>query len=73
MGFIEMPPQIVRRAAYKVGGLAALARILGIRHTAFYRWRRVPAERVLSIEKATGISRHELRPDLYPEEEEEIR
>ncbi|UUX38862.1 helix-turn-helix domain-containing protein [Burkholderia contaminans] len=27
----------------------------------------VPAERVLAIEAATGISRHELRPDLYPE------
>jgi DNA-binding transcriptional regulator YdaS (Cro superfamily) len=27
---------------------------------------RVPAERVLSIEAATGVPRHELRPDLYP-------
>lgn len=30
--------------------------------------RKVPALRVLSIEKATGIPRHTLRPDLYPEE-----
>ncbi|HGM5182253.1 TPA: transcriptional regulator [Pseudomonas aeruginosa] len=27
---------------------------------------RVPAELVLPIEAATGVSRHELRPDLYP-------
>jgi DNA-binding transcriptional regulator YdaS (Cro superfamily) len=26
----------------------------------------VPAERVLVIEKLTKVSRHELRPDLYP-------
>ncbi len=27
--------------------------------------RRVPAERVLDIEKVTGISRHDLRPDVF--------
>lgn len=43
----------------------ALARILGIKHTAMYSWKRVPAERVLDIERASGISRHELRPDIY--------
>lgn len=36
------------------------------------RWetgaRRVPAERVVEIARVTGISRHELRPDLYPQE-----
>lgn len=32
---------------------------------------RIPAERVLTIEQATGglVTRHELRPDLYPIEE----
>jgi len=29
----------------------------------------LPAELVLATEKATGISRHDLRPDLYPREE----
>lgn len=28
----------------------------------------LPAELVLPTEKATGISRHALRPDLYPRE-----
>lgn len=27
--------------------------------------RRVPAERVLEIESMTGVSRHELRPDVF--------
>lgn len=32
------------------------------------RWERgrVPAERVLDVERVTGVPRHELRPDLYP-------
>src|SRR5262249_44030735 len=30
-------------------------------------WLRVPAERVLSVEAATGVSRATLRPDLYAE------
>lgn len=29
----------------------------------------LPAEFVLATEKATGISRHDLRPDLYPRDE----
>lgn len=31
----------------------------------------VPAERVLDIEKLTGVSRHDLRPDLYPRSEQQ--
>lgn len=30
----------------------------------------LPAEFVLATEKAVGISRHDLRPDLYPREED---
>lgn len=30
--------------------------------------RELPAEFVLPAEKATGISRHDLRPDIYPRE-----
>lgn len=30
----------------------------------------LPAEHVLETEKATGISRHELRPDIYPREDQ---
>lgn len=30
---------------------------------------RPPAERVLDIERLTGVPRHELRPDIYPPDE----
>lgn len=43
-----------------------IARGLGITHGAVSQWKRVPAERVLDVERLTGISREELRPDLYP-------
>jgi DNA-binding transcriptional regulator YdaS (Cro superfamily) len=44
--------------------------MFGIVKTTAMRWEdgRVPAERVLEIERKTGISRHELRSDLYPAE-----
>lgn len=48
---------------------SALAGELGISTSAVWQWRRVPAERVIEVEKFTGIPRHELRPDLYPVEE----
>ncbi|CDP50684.1 hypothetical protein [Devosia sp. DBB001] len=57
--------QIVEEAAGKVGGLVALATELGIKHQALYSWKRVPADRVLEIERITGVSRHELRPDVF--------
>ncbi len=56
---------IVERAAEKAGGVVSLARELGIKHNALYSWNRVPAERVLDIERITGISRHEQRPDIF--------
>jgi len=68
-----MAIEIVERAAEQVGGLAELARRLGIKHTAFYRWKSVPPRRVLQIEKLTGIPREEMRPDLYPPNEKRKR
>src|SRR5258708_21284416 len=47
------------------GGVSALARKIGISQTSSSNWPRVPAERVLSVESATGIDRAILRPDLY--------
>lgn len=57
---------IVQKGAEKVGGLGKLAEALGIAHQSFYSWNEVPPRRVLAFERATGISRHEIRPDLYP-------
>ena len=47
------------------GGVGALARKIGISQPSISNWPRVPAERVLSVESATGIDRAILRPDLY--------
>src|SRR5687767_7509462 len=56
-----------------VGGQAQLARAIGVSQPSVWHWlnkaERVPAEYVIPIETATGgkISRHDLRPDLYPD------
>lgn len=49
-----------------------LARSLKVNKSSITLWtlRRVPAERVLEVEKLTGISRHDLRPDIYPAPEQ---
>jgi TorA maturation chaperone TorD len=62
-----------------VGGQAKLARILGVSQPNVWHWlhksERVPGEYVLKIEEATGgrVSRHDLRPDLYPESMTQVR
>jgi TorA maturation chaperone TorD len=48
-----------------VGGVSELARKLGISQPSVSGWTRVPPERVLAVEEATGIDRATLRPDLY--------
>lgn len=53
------------RAIDKAGGVAELARKIGIAQPSVSNWSRVPAQRVIAVEAATGISRRELRPDLY--------
>jgi DNA-binding transcriptional regulator YdaS (Cro superfamily) len=58
----------LQQAIERVGGRRELARLLGISHQAIAHWRRVPAERVLIIERLTGVTRHALRPDIYPKE-----
>lgn len=60
----------IQRAARAAGGQSALARRVGVQPQSVNLWvrhGRVPAERVLAVEAATGVPRHELRPDLYPE------
>lgn len=48
------------------GSRARLAAEIGITPGAVSQWERVPVERLLEIERVTGIPRSELRPDLYP-------
>lgn len=47
------------------GGVTELARRIGIAQPSVSKWDRVPAERVVSVEHATGVSRARLRPDLF--------
>src|SRR5271169_6392711 len=50
------------------GGVTEVARRIGISQPSVSNWSRVPAERVLSVEAATGVARAILRPDLYGEQ-----
>jgi DNA-binding transcriptional regulator YdaS (Cro superfamily) len=47
------------------GMQAEIARGLGLTRAAITKWQRVPAERVVAVEKITGIPRQLLRPDLW--------
>lgn len=51
------------------GGQAALARALGVTPQAVSQWvkgtRPVPPRHAIAIELATGVSRHDLRPDIF--------
>lgn len=47
------------------GNKKKLSLHLGISSQALTKWKRVPAERVLDVEAFTGVSRHDLRPDVY--------
>lgn len=60
----------IEKAAAAVGSKSELARRLGVKVQSIQQWTRIPAERVLDVERVTGIPRHKLRPDLYPLERE---
>jgi DNA-binding transcriptional regulator YdaS (Cro superfamily) len=62
----EAPEEALAEAKQKAGSGHALARLLRLTPSAINQWKRVPAERVLAVEAATGVSRSRLRPDLYP-------
>lgn len=46
-------------------GPQELGKALKISRQAVAKWTRVPAERVVDVERATGIPREKLRPELY--------
>src|SRR5215470_1647904 len=62
-----MRDQGLEQAVRAVGGVSELARQIGISQPSVSNWTRVPAERVLVVEAATGVDRALLRPDLYAE------
>ncbi|WP_024816610.1 YdaS family helix-turn-helix protein [Methylopila sp. 73B] len=67
----QTPTEALLLAIDRARGQTALARKIGtIQQNVFYwvKKRQIgpPAEFVLAIERETGVSRHCLRPDLYP-------
>lgn len=68
-------PEITKRAVFRAGGPAELARELGISVNAIYHWYRensdprytgrVPAHFVNTVSRLSGISPAELRPDIF--------
>ena len=59
---------VVLEAARICGTVTELARRMKVRQPSLYDWKkRVPAERVAALEKATNgqIPRWRIRPDLY--------
>ena len=61
-----MSEAALKAAIEKAGGYAKLGRALGISGPAISQWRECPPLRVIAVEKVSGVSRHDLRPDLYP-------
>lgn len=58
------------RAIELAGSQSALARLIGAEQSTVWYWlnlstRGVPPEAAVKIEQTTGVSRHELRPDLW--------
>ena len=63
--------EALAEAIESAGSQKALGRICGRSQPNVWFWlhraRRIPAEHVLTVEAATGVSRHLLRPDIYPQ------
>lgn len=55
----------IKQAVGKLGSQTLVARRIGVTRQAMAQWSRVPAEHVLMMEKISGVSRYELRPDVY--------
>lgn len=64
--------EALKQSAEAYGSQQAMADDLGVTQPTVWRWlnqsKQLPAEYVLRVEAATGVSRHHLRPDIYPVE-----
>jgi TorA maturation chaperone TorD len=62
----------LEQAIKAAGGVASLARAIGIAQPSVSAWSRIPAERVLAVESLTRVHRFILRPDLYGPPEDQV-
>ncbi|WP_294257174.1 YdaS family helix-turn-helix protein [uncultured Sphingomonas sp.] len=60
------------KAVRAAGSQSAFGRWIDRRQSTVFGWLKdgkpLPAEHVLEVERLSGISRHELRPDIYPQD-----
>ena len=60
-------------AIRRQGGQSATARNRGVSQPSVHHWlhkmKKCPPEHVLGMEKDSGVSRCDLRPDIYPRDE----
>lgn len=70
MSYTPTPFEALQQAIEVFGSQTAAAAACGVSQAAVWKWlqssKRLPAEHVLDVEAKTGISRHILRPDIYP-------
>ena len=55
----------LKRAIAVAGSIGKLGRLLGISQQAISKWQQIPAGQIVAVERATGVPREVLRPDLY--------
>ena len=64
------PNHALKAAIDALGSQVALSALIGVGQPAISKWlakgSQLPPEYVLTVERATGISKHDLRPDIYP-------
>ena len=66
---LESMNTYLEKAISVAGGQVALGKAIGVSQQRISWWLtksgRVPAEFCVPIERATGVSRHDLRPDIF--------
>lgn len=65
--FPDDDPRVIAcaKAVERIGGYTKTGRLFGIKAQSIYNWRIVPEFRCLDVAMASGMSVHELRPDVF--------
>mgnify|MGYP003641527825 FL=1 len=53
------------------GGVAYVAKQLGLSRQSIYQWTEVPADHLVDLERITGVDRSFIRPDLFKEKRDD--
>lgn len=66
--------EALKLAVRRQGGQSATARNRGVTQPTVHYWlrhaKKCPPEHVIGMEEDSGVSRFDLRPDIYPREEQ---